>query len=606
MNNDNRYNLNRISLIAKGQGAFLGAAVGDALGWPQEPEAKRADKKNAFSAESPVNEFQQWVRKSGGQYFAHEEVILAGEYSDDTQLILCTARSLLHGEQWWHHFTKRELPTWTRYERGGGGATKRAAQRWLAGQQPWFSIEKDKKQYFEAGGNGVAMRIMPHCLLGATDTDFGNIAKNIVANGVCTHGHPRALVGALAYGFAVWVAFQNTGTLPYGAIIEKVVSGVDSWSLLPDLDNICPNWRSSAFEVSGGQYEEYWQNTVREMLQFLELCQKGMKQGALPVEREILAKLGCFEKRMKGAGTVTAAASIFLASRFAAEPFHGILEAGFASGGDTDTLASMTGGILGALAGIEWLGNYAEQVQDTRYIRQLGERLARKEDIGKSELSDIAKTAKAHLDSLIEKLEASKPGDSFLFPDGREVKTSASRHHQSLSKTTLAVFWKLTAADGQSLYIKKIHRSKNDSARKAEPTLNAVNNKLCKVDFQPPKVLKVAVQLLVGDLSKARFFYEKVLGLKVEKESKLLVRCDGIVLVPLQRKKDRVQQSETLAPNTTTTIYIEIESLTEVYNNVCQFGYIILKPITERYKRLCFTCLDPDGNEVEIIEGIPF
>jgi hypothetical protein len=48
------------------------------------------------------------------------------------------------------------------------------------------------------------------------------------------------------------------------------------------------------------------------------------------------------------------------------------------------------------------------------------------------------------------------------------------------------------------LYIKKIHRSKNDSARKAEPTLNAVNNELCEVDFQPPKVLKVAVQLRVG------------------------------------------------------------------------------------------------------------
>jgi predicted enzyme related to lactoylglutathione lyase len=266
----------------------------------------------------------------------------------------------------------------------------------------------------------------------------------------------------------------------------------------------------------------------------------------------------------------------------------------------------MTGGILGALAGIEWLGNYAEQVQDTRYIRQLGESLARKEDIGKSDLSDIDKTAKAHLDSLIEKLEASKPGDSFLFPDGREVKTSASRHHQSLSKTTVAVFWKLTTADGQSLYIKKSRRSKNDSARKAEPTLNAVNNELCKVDFPPPKVLKVAVQLLVGDLSKARFFYEKVLGLKVEKESKLLVRCDGIVLVPLHRKKARVQPSESLAPNTTTTIYIEIESLTEVYNNVCQFGAKILKPIGEIHKRYCFTCLDPDGNEVEIIEGIPF
>ena len=75
MNNDNRYHLNRISLIAKGQGAFLGAAVGDALGWPQEPEAKRVDNKNAATESS--NGFQQWVRKSGGPYYPHEEIILA-------------------------------------------------------------------------------------------------------------------------------------------------------------------------------------------------------------------------------------------------------------------------------------------------------------------------------------------------------------------------------------------------------------------------------------------------------------------------------------------------------------------------------------------------
>ncbi|MEG3899388.1 MULTISPECIES: ADP-ribosylglycohydrolase family protein [unclassified Microcoleus] len=596
MNNDNRYNLNRISLIAKGQGAFLGAAVGDALGWPQEPEAKRADKKNAFSAESPVNEFQQWVRKSGGQYYPHEEVILAGEYSDDTQLILCTARSLLHGDQWWHHFTKRELPTWTRYERGGGGATKRAAQKWLAGQQPWFSIEKDKKQYFEAGGNGVAMRIMPHCLLGATDTDFGNIAKNIVANGVCTHGHPRALVGALAYGFAVWVAFQNTGTLPYGAIIEKVLSGVDSWSLLPDLDNICPSWRSSAFEVSGGQYEEYWQNTVREMLQFLELCQKGMKQGALPVEREILAKLGCFEKRMKGAGTVTAAASIFLASRFAVEPFHGILEAGFASGADTDTIASMTGGILGAVAGIEWLGNHTEQVQDAAYIRNLGERLAQKEVFDKSQLSDIAKTGKAHLDSLIEKLEASKIGDIFLFLDGRQAKISDYRKHQSLSQTTVAVSWKLTATDGQSLYVKKVSRSKTEISH-----IEVSTKEIDERGAEKINVMNMVVKLRVHDLEKARIFYENILGLRVEKNSNSLVKFGNIVLVPLEPHKKTEMSSDNRTSNIMrSTICIEVECLDVVYKNVRQFGAKILKDISEQKGWRRFTCFDPDGNAVEI------
>lgn len=603
MNNDNRYNLNQISLTAKGQGAFLGAAVGDALGWPQEPEAKRVDNKNSFSGEVPVTkEFQQWVRKSGGQYYPHEEVILAGEYSDDTQLILCTARSLLCGEEWWHHFTKRELPTWTRYERGGGGATKRAAQKWLAGQLPWSAFEKDKKQYFDAGGNGVAMRIMPHCLLGATETNFGNIAKNILANGACTHGHPRALVGALAYGFAVWVAFQNTGTLPYGAILEKVLSGVDSWSLLPDLDNICANWKSSAFEVSGGQYEKYWHKTVIEMQQFLELCQKGMKQGALPIEKEILIQLSCFEKKMKGAGTVTAAASIFLASRFAAEPFHGILEAGFASGADTDTIASMTGGILGAVAGIEWLGNRAEKVQDAAYIRKLAERLAKKECFDKSQLSNIAKTEKIHLDSLVKKLEGSRSGDTLLFPDGREVQTSGLQNHHSLSKTTVAVSWKLTATDGQSLYIKKLSRQTIEAGIKDE------SSNLRQIDLQPIKADNIALKLPVKDMARARLFYEKVLGLQVQKEMKDLVRCQGIVLVPLERESNLMASANNYTPkgSANSYIYIEVEALEKAYSNVCQFGSQVLKNISERQKRRYFTCLDPDGNTVEIIESVPF
>lgn len=139
--------------------------------------------------------------------------------------------------------------------------------------------------------------------------------------------------------------------MQYGAIIEKVLSEVKTWSVLPDLNDICPNWKNSV-QTTDGQYDDSWQNTIKEMLQLLELCQEGMKQGALSIQREVLTKLGCFDKSIKGAGTVSAAAAIFLASRFAANPFHGLLEAGFAPSADTDTLASMTGGILGAIAGI--------------------------------------------------------------------------------------------------------------------------------------------------------------------------------------------------------------------------------------------------------------
>lgn len=71
----------------------------------------------------------EWNRRAGGKYWPHEEKILRGEYSDDTQLIIATARSLLRGRQWSNFFRQAELPAWLKYERGGGGATKRAGTK---------------------------------------------------------------------------------------------------------------------------------------------------------------------------------------------------------------------------------------------------------------------------------------------------------------------------------------------------------------------------------------------------------------------------------------------------------------------------------------------
>src|SRR4051812_30893032 len=109
----------QLSVASRALGALLGIAVGDALGWPQErrPSDHRPD----------VDKYRSWTRSVGGQYLRHDEIVLAGEYSDDTQLTLATARSLLRSANWWRYFALRELPQWSLFERGGGGATKQAA-----------------------------------------------------------------------------------------------------------------------------------------------------------------------------------------------------------------------------------------------------------------------------------------------------------------------------------------------------------------------------------------------------------------------------------------------------------------------------------------------
>jgi ADP-ribosylglycohydrolase len=105
MTHDNYPSIYRVSMNEKAQGAFLGAAVGDALGWPQEDRSSRIGTPRGSRVGSPEYAFQQWIRRAGGRFYAHEEIILPGEYSDDTQLLICTARSLLHGAQWRDYLT---------------------------------------------------------------------------------------------------------------------------------------------------------------------------------------------------------------------------------------------------------------------------------------------------------------------------------------------------------------------------------------------------------------------------------------------------------------------------------------------------------------------
>jgi ADP-ribosylglycohydrolase len=194
----------------KAVGSMIAAAVGDAIGWPYEGRSRRLQAAK-FSLNDPFpSRFSGWIR-SGARSEPYREPIKPGEYSDDTQLLLATARSLLHCDNWQKRFALVELPSWLLYERGGGGATKRAAQSWLAGTAPWES-PRFRDQFFEAGGNGVCMRILPH-ILAHRESEVPLISQDIVANGLMTHGHPRALIGALLHGLVLWLASMAASIL---------------------------------------------------------------------------------------------------------------------------------------------------------------------------------------------------------------------------------------------------------------------------------------------------------------------------------------------------------------------------------------------------------
>ena len=284
---DGQLVLGQISQHQRAEGAFIALAAGDALGWPQELPSKKAYPHETSSQMG----FSSWVRWGGGRFYRHEEEIKAGEYSDDTQLTLAVARCrTLSASSWWTALTRTELPLWSLYERGGGVSTKRATKSWLRGVPPWEARESNQvARYFNAGGNGVAMRVLAHAIHFAGREDPSQLMNDIFLDGISTHGHPRALVGAAAYGFAAWWYLRSQETIAFGEIIDVLVRESRLWGVLPDPPTSNSSWMDAADAASQGDYRHQWSETLNEMLELLNSVQSGLNDGAISNDEAVLS-----------------------------------------------------------------------------------------------------------------------------------------------------------------------------------------------------------------------------------------------------------------------------------------------------------------------------
>jgi ADP-ribosylglycohydrolase len=449
--------------IDKYLGALLGAAVGDALGWPNEQNSKNISKSTPKDKEI----FQKWVRRDGGRYWSHDEEILPGEYSDDTQLIIATARSLQYGENWNIHFTGIELPAWTTYERGGGGATKRAADAWRRGNNPW-SIEKEKivdvERYFNAGGNGVAMRILPHVF--RNEEKFDEVMRQVVLNGIYTHGHPRALIGAMVYADALLYLGKNEKTLGYGELVDYLVSRKGKWGMFPKLRDA---WLSNADIILKTNYMDLWDGVAEEVITLLKIAREGLDEGALDMGNSVLEKLGCFDKKVNGAGTVTAVAAIYLASKYASSPRLALYEAAYLKNADTDTLASMVGGLLGMLHGSEFLSVSWLDVQDYEYLNKLAFLKPVESEVAFEKKGALLDCANPEFKARLKQL---KPGATITAQPFNLLTIKERKLNKVNAKGIIVNTLKLVSEEGQSIYIKTFGKESEENSALTQQTIN--------------------------------------------------------------------------------------------------------------------------------------
>jgi hypothetical protein len=345
------------------------------------------------------------------------------------------------------------------YERGGGGATKRAAASWQRNVPPWSEENtKERARYYEAGGNGVTMRVLPHVLLGGQDEP--QLLRDVLRNGILTHGHPRALLSARVYAQAAWVIAHTPPPLPYGAVIEAVLDHQPQWERLPErvegAETSATHWLEMADKHSAGGYLTVWHTTVEELHRGLLVCRRALTEGALANDATVLRTLGCFERSSNGSGVTATLATLYLFAAHAADPLIGLRTIAFAPSADTDTLASMLGGLFGLSHGLEWIPETLRHVQDHALVADVAAQLIQPSRQRRELPRGHWSQRDAH--DVLAQLEAGTTSELTLGVLDNAVVLS-KRSLKALTKTLIVNEWQLHTALGQTLYIKHLRKS---------------------------------------------------------------------------------------------------------------------------------------------------
>lgn len=350
----------------------LWAAYGDALGFitelVDEPGLKRRTGK--ISIEHTI----AWKRVLGGK-FGTQVNLPAGAYSDDTQLRLATSRSINgNGNFDVESFAKIELPIWLSYSLGGGRGTKNAAQSLISSNVNWFSnfYGKQENKYFNSGGNGAAMRIQPHVWSQYLQVGVKEILKDVIKNSICTHGHPRAILGAAFHALSL-----------YKTLSDLKIPGPNEWSwiifqlnlvaeIISTDSELSAFWTPMIEEFSGEKINSYFKKYTDEFAQEISIALEFDHEPTSDDYHKVLNNLDAFNPIHRGSGTKTSIAASVLAwlcRDKSAE--YAIKSACNALGSDTDTIATMTGAIMGAIESTE----PQFELSDREYINQESNRL---------------------------------------------------------------------------------------------------------------------------------------------------------------------------------------------------------------------------------------
>jgi len=268
-------------------GALIGSAVGDALGAPFEfgPPGQ-------FSARFPAEARGSRTEMCGGGSLAWEP----GEFTDDTQMALLVATSLLERGGLDEGDVFDRFRTWALADPPDIGTQTRLV---LGSGRPW---EVAAAEHFaasgHAAGNGSLMRTTPAAVRFARD---GQAATTAAARrlSMLTHGDPSA----------------GEGCAVFAELVRVALDGGDPLAALP-----------ATLELVAPEHRDRWAT--------------------------VLAPTWTPEQATEGNGAVWPTLGSAVWALRSGRTFADVLRLVIDLGGDTDTVACVAGGLAGAVHGI--------------------------------------------------------------------------------------------------------------------------------------------------------------------------------------------------------------------------------------------------------------
>jgi poly(ADP-ribose) glycohydrolase ARH3 len=302
-------------------GSLLGAFCGDALGMPAEGMS-RADLRSRFGVLRDLE---------GGR-------LPRGSYTDDTQMTVALAESLLRRRKFDGPDLARTFEAAYEPRRGYGPGTRKAIEMIRMG----IGWEEVGPNVFEGGsfGNGAATRVAPVGLLYHEDPERCGLAARDAAR--VTHSHELGMEGANLQAQAVAMAARLAGRSLSPVGFLKAVG-----------DHV---------KMHGGPFRG--KLTVAERL---------LEGNATP--EQVIADLG------HGVAAIDSVPTAIYAFARHAFSFEEAVVYAVNLGGDADTLGAMTGAIAGAYHGEDaiparWLDALEGGAKGRDHVRALARRLA--------------------------------------------------------------------------------------------------------------------------------------------------------------------------------------------------------------------------------------